>query len=172
MNRVIRIKCQNILRTPLAICFFLMVTGYELRAQINSNVCRDTITMLPYFSCQGYYEPVCGCNGKTYRNECYAKIRDGVQSYEPGICDPVALDLYPNPIVETLNFFVALKDKGNVRVVIFDLYGQKFFERTYQNIKLFNENMGISDFHGGIYYLFAESGGNTAIAKFAKVEID
>lgn len=35
--------------------------------------------------CPTVYEPVCGCNGVTYSNSCYAKC-DGVRQYTDGAC--------------------------------------------------------------------------------------
>ena len=35
--------------------------------------------------CTKQYEPVCGVNGKTYPNECYAK-RDGARIMKEGVC--------------------------------------------------------------------------------------
>lgn len=35
--------------------------------------------------CIEIYEPVCGCNQKTYSNSCFAAC-DGITSYEPGEC--------------------------------------------------------------------------------------
>ena len=35
--------------------------------------------------CIEIYEPVCGCNNKTYSNSCYAQI-DGVTSWTNGVC--------------------------------------------------------------------------------------
>ncbi|MBT8195974.1 MAG: hypothetical protein HKO56_00055 [Bacteroidia bacterium] len=31
-----------------------------------------------YFPCVGPYNPVCACNGVTYRNECFARSKDGI----------------------------------------------------------------------------------------------
>lgn len=36
--------------------------------------------------CTQQYEPVCGCNERTYGNACMAR-RDGVQRYRPGRCE-------------------------------------------------------------------------------------
>lgn len=34
--------------------------------------------------CPLVYEPVCGCNGETYSNSCFARCE--VRSYTPGAC--------------------------------------------------------------------------------------
>jgi hypothetical protein len=37
--------------------------------------------------CQDIYKPICGCDGKTYGNECEARV-EGIRVAFEGECDP------------------------------------------------------------------------------------
>jgi len=46
--------------------------------------CVET-TPDPLLDCFNNYKPVCGCNGKTYRNSCLASVY-GITEYVEGEC--------------------------------------------------------------------------------------
>jgi hypothetical protein len=50
------------------------------------NSCIDDTKINQNVVCIEIYEPVCGCDGITYSNSCYAD-NSGVKLYEIGTCD-------------------------------------------------------------------------------------
>ena len=62
----------------------------------NVNYTDGAITV----SCDDYEEPVCGCNGVTYMNSCYAEA-SGITFYTQGSCDDTCIDpanMNPDPV--------------------------------------------------------------------------
>jgi len=53
--------------------------------------CVDQDLIDPNAACYDVWEPVCGCNGVTYSNDCYALNYGGVTSWSSGPCDIVLL---------------------------------------------------------------------------------
>lgn len=49
-------------------------------------LCIDDSLIDPNTACLQIYDPVCGCDGNTYSNDCLATI-SGVLNFKKGVCN-------------------------------------------------------------------------------------
>gem|GEM_PF-2167844 len=133
--------------------------------------CEDETRIDAYYPCGTTFEPVCACNGETYRNQCAATYHGGVQGnqWTSGPCQAFYFFLYPSICLnENLVLNYQFKDRGNATVYIIDNFGHILERRSIQVENNFpmRVDFSVSSFESGLYYMLIQGSNHQQIEKF------
>ncbi len=79
--------------------------------------------------------------------------------------DENSIAIYPNPNNGSFNIQFNSNSGNEIKVLVHDIRGRQIFERSYNNLGLFNENINLSNVQSGVYMVTVLDGAKKQVKK-------
>lgn len=167
-------RIQNFVSPVSVISRIALLIPFLLHGFFSSAQCKDPNWVTPIYICSEIFQPVCGCDGVTYMNQCQAVNVGGIlfNNYTDGVCPGQDFEffIYPNPVGSVLKLRMQFNTfGGNATLMISSVWGEVVYRSNIQkfdNQPIYLDIQEAATLRPGMYFFIVYTANQLKVKKF------